>query len=827
MRTSAFLILALLLPAPALARPGDVLLVDASGGGDFTDLQAAVDAAAEGDTILVRRPADGTAGQPRFGPVVIEGKSLALVSARRGELVVGPIEVRGLGPGQAVVLSGLTVNEISSGLDGRVALSVRDCAGTVRVQDCFLWSWQDAVGRPGVALRDAADVAITRSTVVGGRGDGRLAPGGPGVVAHSARVVVQDSAIHGGAGGDEMAFFEDAFGGPGGTGLEAHASFVHVSGGSVLGGTGGHAFYGDPSEGGDGGIGIDASPDSTVYVLDADVQGGEGGSGTTLAGDPGPAVVGTVTFVAASARGLASPDRVEEGSAIALVLRGEPGEDVTLLRSGAARSRLVDPATGVVQTAPPFERLALGTLPASGELEVALPAPDAPQGGSLELVLQGSFVDPSGAVRLGPAAHVFVKDAEAPPVCGRRFHVDASAPAGGDGSSWGSALRDPNEALVLSADCPEHPTEVWIAEGTYRPEPPGGDRERSFRVWSSTRVHGGFAGHESALDERDIAAHPTVLDGDLNGDDGPAAANRQDNTHHVLRSGSRHLPEQDVLLDGLVVRGGNTAGGLDDDGGGLFARGSASLTRCTFADNRALAGGGVSFEGDRLDVAACRFLRNHAAQSGGGLVAGSPGLGRVRVTDSTFVANHVWFLGLGGAMRIGDCEFELTSSVVTGNYAPLNTAGVLTSPDTDATIANCVLWANRTHPGSGLPPQDEELVVPRGSLAYSCVDGLDGRLGGVGNHRRDPLFVDPLGPDGQVGTLDDDLRLAAGSPCVDAGDNARVPADWLDLDGDGDTSEPLPLDLDGAARFQDDPGAPDVGAGTPPLVDMGALERAP
>ena len=53
-----------------------------------------------------------------------------------------------------------------------------------------------------VLLRDAADVAITRSTVVGGRGDGRLAPGGPGVVAHSARVVVQDSAIHGGAGAE-------------------------------------------------------------------------------------------------------------------------------------------------------------------------------------------------------------------------------------------------------------------------------------------------------------------------------------------------------------------------------------------------------------------------------------------------------------------------------------------------------------------------------------------------------------------------------------------------------------------------------------------------
>ena len=49
--------------------------------------------------------------------------------------------------------------------------------------------------------------------------------------------------------------------------------------------------------------------------------------------------------------------------------------------------------------------------------------------------------------------------------------------------------------------------------------------------------------------------------------------------------------------------------------------------------------------------------------------------------------------------------------------------------------------------------------------------------------------------------------------------------DAYDLDGDGNTSEPTPIDLDGLPRFVDVPGVPDTGAGTPPIVDMGAYER--
>ena len=81
----------------------------------------------------------------------------------------------------------------------------------------------------------------------------------------------------------------------------------------------------------------------------------------------------------------------------------------------------------------------------------------------------------------------------------------------------------------------------------------------------------------------------------------------------------------------------------------------------------------------------------------------------------------------------------------------------------------------------------------------------------------------PGDPDDDV-WVDGDYRLSAGSPCIDAGGNAAVPADELDLDGDGDFDEPLPFDLDGHPRFVDDPNTPDTGAGEPPIVDMGAYE---
>ncbi len=45
-----------------------------------------------------------------------------------------------------------------------------------------------------------------------------------------------------------------------------------------------------------------------------------------------------------------------------------------------------------------------------------------------------------------------------------------------------------------------------------------------------------------------------------------------------------------------------------------------------------------------------------------------------------------------------------------------------------------------------------------------------------GNTGLDPAFVDRYGPDTIAGNEDDDLRLTAGSPRVDAGDPLATPA---------------------------------------------------
>ncbi len=50
------------------------------------------------------------------------------------------------------------------------------------------------------------------------------------------------------------------------------------------------------------------------------------------------------------------------------------------------------------------------------------------------------------------------------------------------------------------------------------------------------------------------------------------------------------------------------------------------------------------------------------------------------------------------------------------------------------------------------------------------------------------------------------------------------PIDSVDLDGDGDTGELAPLDLDGNPRFADDPATIDTGCGASAVVDMGAYE---
>ncbi len=308
-----------------------------------------------------------------------------------------------------------------------------------------------------------------------------------------------------------------------------------------------------------------------------------------------------------------------------------------------------------------------------------------------------------------------------------------------------------------------------------------------------------------------------------------------------------------VLLSGCTFTG-NT--GEPSSGGAIkvYAANYLDARNCTFYYNDAPnnGGGGIDVSGSTVTLVDCLFERNHANYGAG-----------IRAYNTTLRAYQCQFRGNraaptghtaidhnGGSLELVDC-------VVVGNWGVNNPAGV-EATGCPLVLANCTIAYNRAQYGSGVgvflnnvianirntvlwgnqddyqpANQSAQLYSYQSTLQidYSCVQGWTGSFGGMGNVGLDPLFVSTPspGPDSEWGTADDDygdVRLAAGSPAIDAGSNIDPPRDWADLDADACLTEAVPVDADGLARFVDDPTTPDSGAGVAPLVDMGAYEFA-
>ncbi|MDO8628897.1 MAG: right-handed parallel beta-helix repeat-containing protein, partial [Phycisphaerales bacterium] len=388
---------------------------------------------------------------------------------------------------------------------------------------------------------------------------------------------------------------------------------------------------------------------------------------------------------------------------------------------------------------------------------------------------------------------------------------------------------------------------------------------------------------ETLLSERDPVANVTTLSGDLNGDDGPDFANNGENSYHVVTGSGT---DATAILDGFTIRGGNANGtNPNDNGAGVYnGPGSPTITSCTFRGNSAeVSGGGMyNWSGSSPTVTNCTFTNNTAGYSGGALycfssntslrgcslvanTAGTAGGGVTALSNGTMDLVNCQFLdntggSLAGAVRADagtilkatNCLFirnsassmagiavsatasaTLTNCTLSGNTCADDYVGcglfIEGCSGCSATVTNCILWGNAGYPGA--PSNDERTQIYVNTegggtltLNHSIMQDFSGAYGGVGNLDADPLFFDINGADNIVGTIDDDLRLRAGSPAIDSGDTTALPLDTLDLDGDGNTAERIPIDLAGNPRQFDDPNTPDTGVPGSPVVDMGAYE---
>jgi hypothetical protein len=274
--------------------------------------------------------------------------------------------------------------------------------------------------------------------------------------------------------------------------------------------------------------------------------------------------------------------------------------------------------------------------------------------------------------------------------------------------------------------------------------------------------------------------------------------------------------------------------------------GTARVERCTFSANRTegASGAGISAESNSsLFVSNSSFINNVAQSgSGGGII--TRGSARAAVSTSSFI-NNTAPSGTGGAIAVRDfSRLDADSSTFRGNTASSGSGGTIAFRDNSTSlIVNCVITGGATPSGAGgaLASRNQaaaavvnSTIVSNANTAISHLSGsaisiansiirdntggsqiagntslisvrysnVSGGFTGAGNINADPLFTN---------AASGDFSLRAGSPCIDAGDNAAVPSE-------------VGRDIIGALRFIDDAATPDTGLGIAPIVDIGAYE---
>ncbi len=366
------------------------------------------------------------------------------------------------------------------------------------------------------------------------------------------------------------------------------------------------------------------------------------------------------------------------------------------------------------------------------------------------------------------------------------FAFARTAQAGtGDCSSWADACSLQTALAVTRG-------EIWVASGVYtstKISVPGDSRTAAFELNHQVAVYGGFAGHETARDQRSWAANPTILSGDLNQDD-VGWTNMDDNAYHVVIC--RGAVTEPVILDGFTITRGRAIMTQDpaDGGGGILNQCSdLHLSNLRITWNRAFFGGGIAnTSGGSPALLNLVIANNYARYRGGGIysAAGSPTLTNLSLYDNE--ADKGYEGTYGGGILIAGGSPTLTNLSLYNNQANSGGGGIFIQGGSTA-LSNSILWGNQ-------PAQID------GGAAVTYSDIQNG-YSGAGNIQTDPLFTD---------AASGSLRLQPGSPAIDAGNNAAP-----GLVG-------ITVDLDGMPRFVDRPGTTDIGNGVAPIVDMGAYE---
>ncbi|MFO0827469.1 MAG: right-handed parallel beta-helix repeat-containing protein [Phycisphaerales bacterium] len=356
------------------------------------------------------------------------------------------------------------------------------------------------------------------------------------------------------------------------------------------------------------------------------------------------------------------------------------------------------------------------------------------------------------AASLTPTAHAVIR------------RVDSASPTAGNGSftDWSNAYHSLQDAL---ADAQED-DEVWVAgDAQFVWTPHASDPAVSFVLKHKVALQGGYAGYGAADPlVRDFVNTPTILSGDLAGDDSAnapfSASLTDDNSYHVVRAENVGLS---AVLDGFTIVAGNavhhagsaTACGEEEEipnasGGGLFCRAaSPTIRNCVFKGNHALVGGAIGmYCGSAPDIVACVFEKNLAysgmaeithipcgvmpnglEDSGNGGAIHMRFGNAPRIDNCVFACNLAGHVGGGVSIQHGFNAPDFTNCVFYGNVSGCEGGGVRAGMYSGAVLVNCTFYKNVSNQGGGfsMSPLEEPdcdpppCTPPRETRLVNCI----------------------------------------------------------------------------------------------------------
>jgi predicted outer membrane repeat protein len=333
------------------------------------------------------------------------------------------------------------------------------------------------------------------------------------------------------------------------------------------------------------------------------------------------------------------------------------------------------------------------------------------------------------------------------------LYVDDSAAGANNGSSWQDAYLYLQDALAeaLSGD------EIRVAQGVYKPhEGVYWDvtdvRSLTFQLVNGVTIKGGYAGFAAAEpDARNIIEYPTILSGDLAGNDlevtGPAdlpdEPTRAENSYNVVTASGT---DRTAILDGIVVTGGYAkwkmgggvynswgsptlynctfAGNFAEYGGGMYNSDGASplLTDCIFSgnatfDEEGTGGGGMYSDQSSPTLINCTFTRNWASvgipDHGGGDGGAMVNCGSSPILTGCLFSENTALCGGGAILNESEGTPRITNCTFTGNVAlgrGWGNGGAMLNDYCNPTVANCTFTANTGRYGGAIQNLQAEPV---------------------------------------------------------------------------------------------------------------------